>query len=368
VLREGYFQRGSVRYEETLSARSIVDALTLEQATAHAVTNGVWLLATVASPSNGLHDAAHESAWEDPKVLAWIGRKGFAVQVDIHSALPVVDALEVRALPTVIAFWAGKEKERIVGLRNGRLAEWLGALSETGTPDIALRHSAAKMRLDEKQYGDATKAYAWLWNNMLPADSSWKGVRLSSMLKEIGTLVGIDPLARATFCDIRDATADAAVAFGLRGSPAPRIDWLALNEALGEDDRTIEWFDAVNGNPDAATLIEDAAAMLLEPLKAHRRWADIGRLFPDPLTRLREISAFLGLARSFGSAVLDREHSAGVRSAALNTVRAEAALIYGSLVAAGRTDEAKLIYREAIRLDPSEEMRSALQNAPVPNN
>ncbi len=368
MLREGYYQHGSVRGEAQLSARFIVDVATLEQATVDAKENGVWLLANVTSPSDGALDAGQESAWADPNVLGWIDRKGFVVQVAVQSALPIVGALEVRALPTVIAFWAGKEKERAVGLRNHRLAEWMDALSETGTTDIALRHSAAKMRLDEKQYENATQAYAWLWNNMLPADPSWQGVRLSSMLKEIGTLVGVDPLARATFCDIRDATRDAADAFGLRGSHSPWIDWLALNEALGEEDRTIEWFDAMKGNPEAVTLIEHAAAMLMEPLKARRRWADIGRLLFDPLAKLRKISAFTGLARSFGSIALDRGHSAGVRSAVLKTFRSEAAVIYGSLVAAGRMDEAKVIYREAIQLDPSEEMRIALKNAPVRDN
>jgi hypothetical protein len=341
----------------------------LERAIVDAVTNGAWLFVNVVSPSNGPHNAVMASVWDDPNIVAEIdGKKAFAVQVDVQSALPVAVTLEVRALPTVIAFWEGNEKERVIGLRNGRLAEWLDALSETETPDVALRLSAAKMRLDDKQYEDATKAYVWLWNNMLPTDPSWQGVRLSSMLKEIEMLVGIDPWARATFCDIRDATRDAAVEFGLRGSHSPRIDWIALNEALGEEERTIEWFDAVKDNPEAVALIEHAAVMLVEPLKARRRWADIGRLLFDPLARLREMSAFTGLAGSFGSILLDRGHSAGVSSAALTTLRSEAAIIYGSLLAAGRTDEAKVIHREAIQLDPSEEMRIALKNVSTGDN
>jgi hypothetical protein len=48
----------------------------------------------------------------------------------------------------------------------------------------------------------------------------------------------------------------------------------------------------------------------------------------------------------------------------LERFRADVSVLYSGLRAAGRPSDAKLVREEALRLDPSDEMRRALEQAP----
>jgi hypothetical protein len=208
----------------------------------------------------------------------------------------------------------------------------------------------------------------WLWNNIPSLDPEYKGVRISFMLQEIEFLVGSHLPARASFSEIRDASGTAATAFDTGGFFGARVDWIALNQALGDEEQTIEWFNWAKGDSNATQVIEHVAALLVEPLRKRQRWADVGRLFLDPVAKLSETHQSLGLASLFGPELLGTERMATVRNVAADQFRSAAGVLFASLRAAGRIKESKAIHREALRLDPTDAMRRALDQAPVPYN
>jgi hypothetical protein len=352
-----------------LIAPPAISAASLDEAMGLALRQDRWLLASITSPHTANTPSLDQAAWQHADVAMWLEQHGLAIMLPADDNRELIRTLAIRALPTIVAFWGGQERERLVGLENGRLASWLSTLHEGRTrPDVAIRRSLAKILLSEKRYDDATGAYAWLWNNMLQFDTSWKGVRLSVMLREIEELVRVHPLARPTFHEIRTASIAGAQTFDPSDSLDSLVDWLALNEALDEDSATLEWFDKLKREHDAAPRIAAVAEFLWEPLKRHRRWLDIGRLFPDPVARLKKVHTSIGLTRIFGSIAMETERRSTINIIAATEFRSIAMLLYGALNSAGRTSEAAQVRQEALRLDASDEMRLALENAPVALN
>lgn len=304
--------------------------------------------------------------------------KALAVQFDLDADGELMRALDVGAAPTLIGFRAGEEKDRVVGFRDGvGLLLWLGSLERGKTDlhrgrgvgadldqDMRGRLSFAKALLYDQNYIDATVHYAWLWNNMTHVNPDMSGVRVSYMAGEIKSLVGAHPPARRRFTEIRDASGAAAAADP--GADGPRRDWIVLNQLLGDEDRTMSWFDGVKGNSNAARIIEHLSVFLVETLKSRGRWADLGRIYRNPVAELVRNHAIFNssiptMPERLGTEVLGR-----IRKIKATHFRTVAVTLFASLRAAGRTEEATAI--QALRLDPSDEMRIALEQSPVRHN
>ena len=330
---------------------------------------GRWLVVSVTAQADPACKAMDDAAWKQSDVRAWIEQKALAVQIDIATDRDVARGLNVRAVPTTIVFRAGNQEERIVGFHNApETSAWLRSLAERQTkPDGHLRDSSASMALADQRYEDAMKGYVWLWNN-IPGfpdayEYGWMGVRQSYMLEPLGSLVGQHPPAHEVFRALRDASSAAAPAFDLSDWFGPRVDWMLLNQILGQEDRTLEWFDGIKADPRYAAVIAHCARLLLQPLEASHRWADVGLLFPEPLEALAELHEFV----TFGSpqpGARESVTSAAVTRHLLDRFRAEVSVLYSGLRAAGRATDAKLVREEALRLDPSDEMRRSLEQAP----
>jgi hypothetical protein len=244
-----------------------------------------------------------DATWQRAEVREWIERRALAVQIDIAVDREAARGLNVRAVPTTIVFRAGEQEERMVGFQSAvELSAWFSSLEKRQRrPDGHLRDSSASMALADQRYDEATKGYLWLWNNIPGFDDAyetgWMGVRRSFLLKPLGSLVSCHPPAHEAFSSLRDASTAGAPAFDLTDWFGPRVDWLLLNQVLGQEDRTLDWFDSVKADPRYAPVIEHCARLLLQPLKESQRWADIGRLFPNPLAALAELHKFV----TFGS-------------------------------------------------------------------
>lgn len=310
-----------------------------------------------------------DATWQRAEVCEWIERKALAIRVDIDADHDIARKLNVRAVPTAIVFRAGKQEDRTVGfLDAAEMSAWLSSLQKRQTkPDGHLRDSAASMALADQRYDEATKGYVWLWNNIPGFEDAyeygWMGVRQSFMLKPLQSLVSSHPPAHEAFSALRDASGAAAPAFDYTDWFGPRVDWFLLNQVLGQQDRTLEWFDRIKADPRYASVIEHCAWLLLEPLKDSQRWADIGRLYPDPLAALAELHEHV----TFGSpqpAARESDSSARLTRYQLERFREDVGILYSGLRAAGRATDAKAVREEALRLDPSEEMRRALEKAP----
>jgi hypothetical protein len=146
----------------------------------------------------------------------------------------------------------GVEFDRAVGLKQpAELLSWLDGVMWGENSLVKLTAEAAeqpanmfgRMKLaralaNAGKLDQATDAYVWLWQHVLEHDPAMVGVRFSFMLAEIGDLVGRHPPARTKFATLRDAAAPKP-----ESVPASFDDWVALNQALGELEKTLQWFD-----------------------------------------------------------------------------------------------------------------------------
>ena len=141
-----------------------------------------------------------------------------------------------------------------------------------------------------------------------------------------------------------------------------------LNGVLGDEDRTIGWFDHVKADPDAAPALARIARFLLQPLKRRGRWADIGRLYAEPLKELVfQYRAFEIATGPLMQKRLGEERFARLRDVNAKLFRTGAAELVASLRAAGRAADADAVRQEALRLDPSSEMRATLDSQTSPS-
>lgn len=229
-----------------------------------------------------------------------------------------------------------------------------------GEENMRARNERAKSLLAEKRYDEATEEFLWLWNNMERIEPSMSGVRVSFMAGEMEQLVAAHPPARPRFAALRDqaaATADASPS-----AAAPRTDWAVLNKVLGDDDRTIAWFDEVKDDPALASVVERLSVFLEELLKVRGRWADLGRIVRDPLATL---DLRHSIVRHTDMPMMRRrlgdEAFAQMRATTAALFRRSAAELVTSLRAAGRNDDAAAVRDKALTLDPSDEMKKALE-------
>jgi hypothetical protein len=234
-----------------------------------------------------------------------------------------------------------------------------------GAGNMMERNQRAKNLLREKRYEEATDEFVWLWNNVERVDPSMSGVRVSFMAGEIERLVAEYPPARQRFAELRDQAAAATDANPTAADP--RTDWAVLNKVLGDDDRTIAWFDKAKEDPAAVPVIEGLSVYLEELLKARGRWADVGRLVRDPMAKLDLHHSMLRhMEMPLMRHRLGDEAFARMRDASLNLFRRAVADLVASLRAAGRHDDAVAVRDKALILDPSGEMKQALEQPPKP--
>jgi hypothetical protein len=234
------------------------------------------------------------------------------------------------------------------------------------------RVGAAQDLVRRGKYREATDEFEWLWENMDRVEPGMYGARMSLLAKYIGRLVGKHPSARVTFTEIRDRAAILATA----DHPTARLclDWIVLNEILGEQERTLAWFDSVKKDERYATLLDRVAHRLVPLLTSRDRFADIGRMYKDP------VATFVNFHHTFQAPPHidadpyhpDPQLSPNLQSVMRQGLRRildrlpkhvirEATLLVKCLLAAGRTADADAVEREARRLDRSAAMRAALE-------
>ena len=352
---------------------SVFRTATFDEAMRQAQAADSWLIVDATAVWCGPCKTMDQRTWPDAGVAEWLESHGIAIQIDVDEQQALAHKLEVRAMPTVIAFKAGQEKDRVIGFRNPQaLLAWFNALERGETDldrargaladperDMEGRLDLADRLLNGDKLDEAAAHYLWLWDNIAKVEPGMSGVRVSFMASSIERLVGAHPPARRRFSEVRDRAGAAADADPT--SAWPRFDWVVLNEVLGDQAATLAWFDAVKDDGAAAApVIEKVAQRLIPLLTQHKRWADIGRVYADPVAELVREHELMNVPVPDW---VDPEVMAQVSAMMAVRFRENAALLFLCLRAAGRGDEARAIEREASRLDPSAEMRTALRTA-----
>jgi thioredoxin 1 len=274
------------------------------------------------------------TTWTNADVVARLtAAASFAIQIDVDEEAEIAQQLEIRAMPTLIAFASGIEHDRLVGGRGPKeLLEWLDIVERGERFEEAQlakrartieRRARATAALATKQYDEALAEYRWLWTEAPDA-------RLVDEMRELA--VAHAP-ARTAFTELRDAIKPA-------DAPLENIfAWITLNQIIGDDDATLAWYATATlpATRVAATLVEMTIAPLLMRCG---RWADAGTAVADPrgaFTRMVEAKP------------------ADLQERTANLVRA--------LYAAGRDERASDLEYEAESVDASAEMTKALASA-----
>jgi thioredoxin-like negative regulator of GroEL len=323
------------------------------------------------------------TTWVDDKVTTWISKHAIALHVDIDKQGELSTQYKVSALPTVVIVKDGKEFDRSVGYRNAEaILKWftsvqhgarsLDALRAAATPDadgkvnVHAKRDLAQALMNAGEFAASCNEYLWLWDNMLAHQPSMSGVRTSFIANEMERLAAADAKSKARFTQLRDR-----VESELAKAPAShalRLDWLTLNRVAGDDDRTLAWFDKAKNDPAQRANIEGISFALEHLLIERERFADYGSLVTDPEMGITQVFSALACTRGSDEKITDPAAREAALKASAAYAQRSASVLYASLLAAGRDNEASKVARIALKEDPAPAMKLALLSAALKAN
>lgn len=201
------------------------------------------------------------------------------------------------------------------------------------------RQRRLRLAMASLQGGDleqATDEFVWLWRNITYDYPALVGVRVSYMAGHIADLTTRHRRARDAFRSLRDEAGD-------QQSPYfDRTDWITLNEALCESDKTLEWIDDSLARGQVE-LLRGSEQWVYGCLVENKRWKDAGTIVSDPPDRVRFLFSL-----EDGMEELPEERRRELREHVLR----ELATLVRTLRAARRNKEATEVLRRAADFDP----------------
>lgn len=318
------------------------------------------------------------TTWRDGKVEKWLAKNAIVVAVDVDQKKQLAKELSVQAMPTMIAFKEGREFDRVVGYKGpAELLAWLEGIARgdksieavrrragkrdaaKGKVDIDARLKLASSLAQTGKVAEAADEYVWLFEHMLEHDQAFYGVRLSFMASDMERLAARHAGAKKRFTELRDRTAKA-----IQGEKVDRedlVDWVNLNNIIGDTEATLSWYDKVKDQPRWRPLVNRVARDLQELLLRKRRWADIGRTSADPIGEIEQDHAINAMRPKFDLPEgLSDEQRRRIEEMPHRRLREKAGIMYAGLLAAKREDDATKFAARARELDKSIAMVAAL--------
>ncbi len=351
-----------------------VSNMTFEEAVAKSKAEGGWLLVAPFSPECSFCEMKLTETLASTTMRRRLDEGWTVIRVNIRADFEAARALHVGQMPAYIVFKDGVEFDRIAGriLHEPDVEDWLsgvmagksrhaGLLEEAKSRgevrvDVMRRQRLAEELVEAGEYALAREEYIWLWRNMLKHAVAQAGVRTSFMAGRMQSLATLDLDSRDAFRALRDEAGEA-----LRrddGSWDTLVDWLALNDVVGEPSQTLTWFDRVKDSPEGRATIARVGFRLDDLLKKRRRWADLVLLYPDPLEAIRRQKALRdsmpGNVAPFGDG--SGEHT----NSEAKYFRESCADLYAAYLCAGLDQDGAKIAELARELDASPHMITSL--------
>lgn len=320
------------------------------------------------------------TTWVDDRVVKWVEANGVAIQVDVDKNPDVSRQLRVRAMPTMIVFKKGEEFDRVVGYQSAdQLLGWLEAVKRGERSADRLKQQADRAKDDPDRMGmqerlrlaqelsragehqRATEEFLWLWENMTKREPAMVGVRGSFMANSMRELAAEHEPAREAFAKVRDEAEERLK--GENKSWDDLDDWIVLNMIVGEEDKTLEWFDRIKGDPGAERTLRRFAFRLENLLEERERWEDYVRLVGDPVKKVRTEHARIQMLDNMTMGDADEGQRQEILGFMWEHFRERTGVLHGACLAAGKPEDAEQVAAEGLKLDDTAEMRLALVRA-----
>lgn len=338
-----------------LAHPALFSDLTLTEAKAQAKKEGKLLLVDFTAswcPPCGEMD---KTTWQDAKVVNWIRNNAIAVQIDVDKEQKLAREMSIVAMPSLVVFRdSANEADRTLGFQDSdELLIWLKAVKngvtavdrmqkelnlargKGGSDEMEARYELARAQFASGRYEDATDNFVWVWQNMTRLTPELAGVRLTFLASEISDLIAQYPAARTPFVKLRDEAQTRNLA-----------DWVTLNQILGDDRASFDWFDKIKHDPAQSGKLKDVAFKLEPLLISSGRWADAAVFIKEPLVVLKKKFEFAQeMVKETGD---------------VNPFPDDAGRIYACLLAAGRNSEADKVAAESLKLENTTEVKEAL--------
>jgi thioredoxin-like negative regulator of GroEL len=298
-----------------------------------------------------------KESWTDERVLSWLARHAVAVKLDVDRDPERARALRIEAMPTMVVFKDGAEFDRVQGYRSADdLMEWLDGLARGrreidglraaagaravpgGKLDVRARYRLAGMLIQAGDLDEATEELVWLWENMLDHEPAMYGVRLSFMVRDMQRLAERHEPARTAFTKLRDRLSVSID--GGRPGREDLIDWIHLNQVIGDQEATLTWYDRIKGRPSAAEQFSHVDRDLFELLIQSERWADAGAFHADPASVITQAIARAAEYASYEKERLDEQEQRQSAAYRRQSLREDASVLYAACLAAGRDNAA----------------------------
>jgi thioredoxin 1 len=375
VVLVGLFSSSS-RGSSHMDEPPVFDKRPFAEARKAAEAEQKWFIVKATAVWCGPCKRMDQTTWRDEKVVKWLQDHAVVVAVDVDQEKKLAAELRIQAMPTMVAFKAGKDEfDRVVGYKGPEeFLVWLQGIEKgekaieavrqrarpgAGGEDVQARMDLARSLATDGKDAEAADEYVWLWNNMLDHNPAMSGVRVSFMAADMERLAAGSEAAKKKFVALRDEAGDR-----LKAEKVDRedlSDWLVLNRIVGERQRSIEWFDTIKDEPRWRPMLQSNVMQFEEPLREAGRWADLGRLYQDPMRDLAFRHRVLGMTPEHELPEgLPKAQQVQIRDIPRRLFREGAGNVYAALLAADREEEAAAYAEEARRLDAGPKMLAQL--------
>lgn len=227
-----------------------------------------------------------KNTWTDPAVIQLLEQKTVALRIDAEKETALSKRYKIEAYPSILLIKPdGTEIDRIVGYEpperfiedfkatlSGKdsISRARDKMEAAGTNDPSARMQFGVALAQKGKDAEALSEYLWCYDHGLEASPAFVGVRDSFLLMYIKNLAANYPPAHQALETRRDECQAKAAA----GSADHHTmqDLIALNGALGQEDKNLVVFDQL---PADSKMRDFILPLLTDQFLKARRYADV---------------------------------------------------------------------------------------------